>query len=256
MNTNLSPVISIITVTYNAASFIVPTMESVFNQSYNNIEYIVVDGASEDTTVELIGKYQSQIAQFISEPDEGLYDAMNKGIKLATGDFILFLNAGDTLYSKDTITNSFELYEASVDVLYGETMMIDEVGKNLGTRSETTRRKLPKNMTWEDMKFGMVVCHQSFIVRKEIAPFYIQNNLCADIDWVINCLKSARKIINTNQIISNFLIGGVSKQQQKKSLKDRFFVYQKQFGILSNWWIHLVIAYKVIVFRFTNNKTD
>ena len=103
-------------------------------------------------------------------------------------------------------------------------------------------------MTWEDMKYGMVVCHQSFIVRKKIAPFYIQHNLCADIDWVIYCLRFARKIVNTNQIISNFLIGGVSKQQQQQSLKDRYFVYQKQFGVLSNYWIHLVIAYRTIIF--------
>ena len=256
MNThpNSSPVLSIITVTYNAAPFIIPTIESVISQSYENIEYIIIDGDSKDGTKQLIQKYQSRLAHFITEPDEGLYDAMNKGIKLATGDFLLFLNAGDTLYKKHTISNSFKYYQETVDVLYGETMMIDEARKSIGTRSETTRRKLPKNMTWEDMKYGMVVCHQSFIVRKDIAPYYIDHNLCADIDWVINCLKASRKIVNTHQIIANFLIGGVSKQQQQKSLKDRYLVYQKQFGFLTNCWIHVIIAYRAFVFKFISTQ--
>lgn len=253
---NSSPVLSIITVTYNAAPFIIPTIESVLSQSYENIEYIIIDGDSKDATKQLIQNYQSHLAQFISEPDEGLYDAMNKGIKLATGDFLLFLNAGDTLYNDNTIASSFMHYQKTVDVLYGETMMIDEARKSIGTRSETTRRKLPKNMIWKDMKYGMVVCHQSFIVRKDIAPYYIMNNLCADIDWVINCLKAARKIVNTNQIIANFLIGGLSKQHQQKALKDRYFVYKKQFGFLSNCWIHLVIAYRALAFKLTRTNKN
>lgn len=253
-NISATPLISIVTVTYNAELYLEVTIKSVIEQTYQNIEYILIDGASKDGTVNIIQQYQEHIAYWVSEPDKGLYDAMNKGLRAATGDYVLFLNAGDLLFASDTIQKCFKAKNAGADIYYGETMLIDEKGKSLGIRSETTRRKLPKNMTWQDMKDGMVVCHQSFIVRKNIAPNYIENNLCADIDWVIYCLKSAKEIVHTDIIISNFLVGGVSKQQQKKAWKDRFVVYKKHYGWFQNLWIHLLIVFKVIVFSFKKKE--
>ena len=97
------PKFSIITVTYNAAKVLEDTIQSIVTQTYKNLEYIIVDGGSTDETLDIIHKYQEHITTVISEPDQGLYDAMNKGIKLATGDYLCFLNAGDGLHEDDTL---------------------------------------------------------------------------------------------------------------------------------------------------------
>lgn len=247
-NNNAIPSISIITVTYNAEAFIKKTIESVVEQTYKNIEYIIIDGASKDATMKIVEPFKSHIAQCISEPDKGLYDAMNKGIMAANGDFILYLNAGDVLFAPNTIEEIFKHYKEDTDILYGETMLINESGEHLGKLSELSRRKYPKNLHWKSLKYGMVVCHQSFIPRKKVVSKYMDNNLCADIDWVMECLKKARGVVNTNQIISGFLTGGISSQQLSKSLKDRFKVLKKHFGFLHTLWIHLVIAGRIFSF--------
>lgn len=113
------------------------TILSVLSQSYPNIEYILIDGASKDKTVEIIKQYESGIASWISEPDKGLYDAMNKGLKRATGDYVWFLNAGDTLYTADTVQRIVASLKKKVslpDVIYGETQIVDAEGRSLGMR--------------------------------------------------------------------------------------------------------------------------
>ena len=108
------------------------TILSVLSQSYPNIEYILIDGASKDKTVEIIKQYESGIASWISEPDKGLYDAMNKGLKRATGDYVWFLNAGDTLYTADTVQRIVASLKKKVslpDVIYGETQIVDAEGR-------------------------------------------------------------------------------------------------------------------------------
>jgi len=214
-----TPTISIITVVYNSLDLLAGTIESVMSQTYSNIEYIVVDGGSTDGTVAIIEKYADHISQWVSEPDKGLYDAMNKGLKMATGDYVWFMNAGDHLYAPDTLEKMIDRWQPDSDILYGEVMLVDDKRKELGTRTATTKQKLTNPLRWQDLAKGMVVCHQGFLPRRTIAPFYIENNLTADIDWVIKCLKASKQTTPTEMVVASYLVGGLSKQQhqQKRS---------------------------------------
>ncbi|MGB1121829.1 MAG: glycosyltransferase family 2 protein, partial [Saprospiraceae bacterium] len=240
------PKISVITVVYNGQDFLEGTIRSVMNQTYKHIEYLIIDGKSKDKTVDIIKQYNHYISDWITEQDKGLYDAMNKGLKMATGDFVLFMNAGDQFADSTVLETVFSKYDATTDVLYGEVMMVDENRQAIGTRTEITTRKLPQQLTWKSMKLGMVVCHQAFIPRRELCPFYMVDNLSADIDWVIEILKKSRKNVNCGIVIADFLVGGVSKQRHRQSLKDRYNVLQKHFGIIPNFFNHILIIIRAI----------
>ncbi len=244
------PLVSIITVTYNSAHLLEGTMRSVLAQTYPHIEYIVIDGASTDHTHLILALMKSlnerllnaKRLHVLSEPDEGLYDAMNKGLKMATGDFVLFLNAGDRLFSQDTIEKMMEHYTADTDVLYGEVMLVSEARRHLGTRSKLTSRKLPEQLTWKSLLHGMVVCHQAFLARREIAPPYRTDNLTADIDWVIEVLKKSRRNVHTGLIVAEYLVGGLSVQRHRRSLRDRFEVMRRHYGLLPTLLAHVWFA--------------
>ncbi len=237
----MSPKLSIVTIVYNGEDVLEGTIKSVVSQTYPSIEYIIVDGASKDGTLEIIQKYKEHIDILVSEPDKGLYDAMNKGISLATGDYLWFMNAGDHIPNPQVVEQIFK-NDTDGDVYYGECMFVDDDRKHLGLRSEQTPHQLPQHLNWKDMARGMVVSHQSFILRRELAPPYIENNLSADIDWVIVGLKRAKKIIHTQMVISEYLVGGLSKQKHFQSLKDRFVVLQKHFGFFPNIIHHIRIV--------------
>lgn len=241
---------SIITVVYNGENVLEGTIESVITQTFKNFEYIIIDGASKDKTSDILKKYTSPISKIISEPDKGLYDAMNKGMRMASGDFLLFLNAGDRLYDKNVLDKIAQCITVDTDIIYGETMHVNDNRDKLGTRSEKTTHRLPKNLTWKSFRYGMSVCHQSIFVRRSVAPFYIEKNLAADIDWIIAALKKSRKNVNVHTIVSTYLIGGISKQKHNQSLKDRFLVLQKHYGIVSNIFNHAVIAVRGLYFEF------
>src|SRR5476651_671654 len=125
------PKLSVITIVYNNVRDIERTMLSVLNQTYPNIEYIIIDGASTDGTLAIIKKYESQIAKLISEKDGGIYYAMNKGLAVATGDYVLFMNSGDEFYTKDTVASVFATAD-DADIYYGETEMVDDAVQSLG----------------------------------------------------------------------------------------------------------------------------
>jgi len=241
-----TPTISIITVVYNCVDLLPGTIESVIGQTYSNIEYIVVDGNSTDGTVAVIEKYTDQISQWISEPDKGLYDAMNKGLKMATGDFVWFMNAGDHLYALDTVEKMINKWQPDTDILYGEVMLVNDDRQELGTRTATTKQKLTNPLHWQDLAKGMVVCHQGFLPRRTIAPSYIENNLTADIDWVIKCLKTSKRTTPTDMVLASYLVGGLSKQQHQQSLKDRYSVLKTHFGFWPNLWNHVGILLRRI----------
>jgi glycosyltransferase involved in cell wall biosynthesis len=243
---------SIITIVYNGASLIEGTMQSVINQSFTDWEYLIIDGASSDNTMAIVEKYQAQYPfsiSSISERDKGLYDAMNKGLKMAKGDFVLFLNAGDRLFDTHVLENVAAQIRPDTDVLYGETMLVDGDRTHIGSRSNLTVQKLPPQLQWQHMRMGMVVCHQSFFAARRIAPPYIEQNLAADIDWVIQCLKRSRGVVNTQLIVSEYLMGGVSKKRHQQSLKDRYHVLKKHFGFLQNFFNHILIMFRAGWFK-------
>jgi glycosyltransferase involved in cell wall biosynthesis len=233
--------VSIITITYNAEKFLERTILSIKNQSSDDYEYLLIDGGSKDGTLEIAKKFEDVFDLIISEKDNGLYDAMNKGLKLAKGKYVWFMNAGDEIAENEAIEKISKLNEA--DIFYSDTLMIDDRGAALGLRSQITPHKIPENLTWKGYKTGMLVCHQSFIVKREIAPFYIENNLSADIDWEIKCLKKAQKITAYPGILAKYLEGGTSHKQIFKSWKDRFWVLNAHFGFFQN----LINHFKIVI---------
>ena len=241
---NQKPTISVITVVYNAVDLLEGTIQSVLNQSYPHIEYVIVDGASTDGTLDLIKKYQDRVDTWISEPDKGLYDAMNKGLSLATGDYVWFVNAGDQITGPEIVEQMVAHWTPQTDVLFGEVMIVDENRKPVGTRSEQTVQKLPKELDWKSLKRGMVVSHQGFLPRREICGPYLLDNWTADIDWVINCLKKAQITTHTHLVVAEFLEGGGSTQKHRAFMLDRYKVLKKHYGFLPNILAHVAIVWR------------
>ncbi|QHT71145.1 glycosyltransferase [Rhodocytophaga rosea] len=249
-----SPLISIITVTYNAASVLEATIQSVIGQNFRNFEYIIIDGASTDGTLEIIRKYGEHISYWVSEPDKGLYDAMNKGLKAAKGKYVWFMNAGDKIYNKETLKLIFS-QSMEADVLYGDALFFQADGKENGLRSQVTPHQLPANLNWKSLQYGMVVCHQSFIVKKEIAPLYdLSHPYSADVDWEIQCLKHARDIVHTGLVLCRYLTGGFSKKHLYRSLADRFDVLRSNYGIFQTLKSHVWITIRGIFFVLKRKK--
>ncbi|MEG1634738.1 MAG: glycosyltransferase family 2 protein [Rikenellaceae bacterium] len=235
----LKPKVSIITVVYNAKEALEKTINNIRQIDYENLEYIIVDGGSTDGTKEVIEANSLWVTSWISQPDKGLYDAMNKGMRLATGAYVWFINAGDFVYSPDILKNIFAGYENYADIYYGDTVILSENGGTKGLRG----KKLPKKLTLRSFKMGMVVCHQSFIVKKSIAPIYnLRYKYAADVDWVMECTRRAKTILNTRFILSKFIEGGVSSKQRNKSLKERYRIMITYFGKSRTIYYHMLIA--------------
>lgn len=240
-----NPLISIITVVFNDVHHIESTIRSVIEQTYDQIEYLIVDGSSTDGTMDIVSKYKKDIDMIVSEPDNGIYDAMNKGLQRATGDYVLFLNSADRLYETDTFERIFS--KPGADIYYGETAYYDENDRFLGIRSAITTRTLPEKLTYRNFLTGMPVAHQSFIVRKEIAPKYDLRYFCsADIDWCIQCLKNGYKIQNTGLVISRYLIGGVSHKNRQKCWRERFEILRIHFGLINALAFQLFVAIRFL----------
>ncbi len=253
------PLISIITVVFNGGYYLRGTAQSVLSQTYPHIEYIIVDGGSTDhtlTTIKLAALrnerlLNAKIFRWVSERDKGLYDAMNKGLRMATGDFVWFLNAGDELPEPQTVEKMMLQYTPDTDVFFGETTLVTFTRHPLGTRSNLTTQKLPKTLSWESLRMGMVVCHQAFVARRAICPVFMEKNLAADIDWIIEVLKKSRRSTNTNMVLANYLTGGISKQRHRQSLRDRYEVLKKHYGLWPNLWAHARIVLRSF---FTRNS--
>ncbi|MBR2318804.1 MAG: glycosyltransferase [Bacteroidaceae bacterium] len=249
MTMPLQPKFSIITVTYNASSVIMPTLQSVLSQSYANYEYILVDGGSADDTVALAKSSGIEFAHIVSERDNGIYDAMNKGIALATGDYLCFLNAGDAFYSPTTLQTIVDAIAGETelpDVLYGETAEVDAERNFVRMR----RLQAPEKLTWRSFKDGMLVCHQAFYARREIAPmFNLEYRLSSDVDWCIKVMKQARKMVNVNVIVVNYLQNGLSLRYHRKSLVERFRVMSDHYGLLPTIGRHIYFVFRALVKR-------
>ena len=237
--------ITIITVTYNAASVLQRTLDSVCTQTYQDIEHLIIDGASKDETVQMAESYKAQVPYKVvirSEPDQGLYDAMNKGLHKATGDYLIFLNAGDALHANDTLETVSQLSSNSPAVIYGDTSIVDSEGRFLHLR----RLRPPKQLTWKSFKQGMLVCHQAFYVRTDIAlqeDYDLLYRHSADVDWCIRVMKRAElqhlPLVNTNAILADFMEGGNTTQNHRASLKERYQVMCHHYGTIQTILLHL-----------------
>ena len=246
---SLKPRFSIITITFNASSVIEPTLQSVAVQTYKNYEYLLIDGASTDDTVAKAVASGINFSHIVSERDKGLYDAMNKGIALATGDYLCFLNAGDALYAPDTLermVGALEGLNELPEVLYGETAEVDEERHFVRMR----RLEAPEVLTWKSFKQGMLVCHQAFFVRRDKAlPYDLKYRFSADVDWCIRVMKSSKKLLNTHTIIVNYLQNGLSLQNHRASLLERFSIMCKHYGVVSTVFNHLWFVVRAVIKR-------
>jgi glycosyltransferase involved in cell wall biosynthesis len=243
--------LTIISVCYNAEAFIQFTIDSILKQTNQNFEYLIVDGASKDKTLATIDANKSSFLNLnlISEKDNGLYDAMNKAQNLAKGDYIWFMNAGDEIADENCVENILQEIDNQADVIISDTIYLNENRVELGLRSQLTPHKIPENLNWRNFKFGMKICHQSFIVKKSLAIPYSINNLSADLDWEISILKKAQKIKLIENPLSKYLLGGLSKQKHQESLNGRFLVLQNHFGFLPNLFNHCWILIRMILFK-------
>lgn len=248
----MSAKLSVITIVYNNVKDIERTMLSVLNQTYPNIEYVVIDGASNDGTLAIIKKYENRVAKLISEKDKGIYDAMNKGLAAATGDYVLFMNSGDEIYENTTVEKIFAT-AANADIYYGETEMYNENWQSLGQR----RHKTPEKFTWRSFKYGMSISHQAIYVKRSLAqPYNLHYKYSADIDWIIQIAKKANHIVNTRLYVAKYLVGGMSKQKHRESLIERFKIFTHYYGFVSNVINHLVIASKLAFYYIKNRRTN
>ena len=247
MHNHLTPKFSVITVCYNAQATIEDTIQSVIAQTYHHVEYIIVDGASKDRTLSIINRYRDRIATVVSEPDKGLYDAMNKGLRLATGDYVCFLNAGDSFHEDDTLQQMVhtlrELTELP-DVLYGETALVDAEGHFVRMR----RLQAPEHLTWHSFRHGMLVCHQAFFAKRTLAePYDLSYRFSADFDWCIRIMKKSKVLHNTHLTLIDYLEEGMTTRNHKASLHERFRIMTKHYGWLSTVAHHAWFVVRAVI---------
>lgn len=248
--------ISVVTITYNAQDCLQRTLDSVLSQTFPDVEHIIVDGASSDNTLKMAEAYKRQselkaashevIIQ--SEPDNGLYDAMNKGLNMASGDYIIYMNAGDTFASESTLlliadcANKCQRDTGRLPaVVYGETDWTDDLGIIIGHRNHS----VPKKLSWRSFKQGMLVCHQAFYARLDLAkrcPYNLKYRFSADIDWCIRVMKEADKqglsLVNAQQLVALYQKEGQTTQNHRASLKERFDVMCNHYGTITTYLLH------------------
>ena len=248
---------SIVTITYNAEKVLQRTLDSVRSQTYEGVEHLIVDGASKDQTLAIVEQYKQQsdvsdnghkvIIQ--SEPDHGIYDAMNKGLTQASGDYIVFLNAGDSLptaYTLEEIVHHCRLNEFPENelpgVLYGNTDIIDAEGRFLHPR----RLQPPETLTWRSFRHGMLVCHQAFYARTDIAKntqYNTRYRFSADVDWCIRVMRESERmglsLCNTRMVVANYTEEGATTKNHRASLFERFDVMRRHYGLLTTIAMHI-----------------
>lgn len=215
------PLITVVTVVYNGAEFLEETIKSVIEQTYDNVEYIIVDGGSTDNTLEIIKKYEHAIDYWVSEPDKGIYDAMNKGIDLGSGDWINFMNAGDFFYNNDTLLKVFNLKNtfSGCHVIYGD----HEV-------RYPNKRKIVKAGKVKNLWKGSQFCHQSAFVRMPTHKKY-KFNLCkkiaADFAFFYKAYKVGLGMTGMPLTLSRVSSGGVSDTKRIDSILERWVIVEK-----------------------------
>lgn len=219
------PLVSIITVVYNGVNFIEETIQSVLTQTYKNVEYIIVDGASTDGTIDIIKKYKDKINIWISEPDKGIYDAMNKGIVFANGKWLNFLNAGDSFVDKNVLKNIFTVEISDATLIYGDIIARKENGKHLAVSSIILKDD-------KSIKKGMKVCHQAIFYHKDIIELYDQDlRLKAEWKHLIHITRNKKfKPMKFDFPFVYYSVGGIGSQQLTLNQKEYRQVFLDEYG--------------------------
>lgn len=254
---------TIATVCFNAADNIQHTLNSIAQQTYPHVQHLIVDGASSDDTCTLVNHYaQAQQTHqsphdivLHSAPDKGIYDAMNKALNLATGDYILFINAGDGLHETTTleqIASQLTTYPQDTlpAVLYGDTQIIDSTGKYLYLR----QHRPPKVLTSWSFNYGMLVCHQAFAVHRDFystVHYDLHYRFSADFDWCIRIMRkaesTARHFHNTQLILADYLNEGTTTRHHKASLQERYRIMSRYYGNVRTFLRHLYFAWRAFM---------
>jgi glycosyltransferase involved in cell wall biosynthesis len=239
---NKIPLVTIITVVLNDVNKIESTIISVVSQTYKNIEYIIIDGGSTDGTLEIIKRYENKISYFVSEPDNGIYDAMNKALMCSHGEYVWFLNSGDEIYDNFVLEKIF-ISVKEADLYYGKTLIFSE---ELNYKKELN---IPDKLSLEHFKLGkMPVSHQSVIVKKSIVDLFDTTyKISSDFDWLIKVVKKARKMVVCDIIFTKYLIGGVSWKNYHKYRYDNLMIIKKYFSkkiYIINWVIFFIVVAK------------
>ena len=251
---------SIVTITYNADNVLGKTVDSVFSQTYPHVEHVIIDGASTDDTLKVAQDYMQRSyaasngheIRIVSEPDNGLYDAMNKGLRQVSGDYVLFLNAGDFFPDSEVLSNiarNVGLEGVSREklpvVLYGNTDIVDNDGRFLRHR----RLQPPANLSWRSFRHGMLVCHQAFYARLDIAktvPYDCRYRFSADVDWCIRIMKEAEirhlPLLNLHLVVANYTEEGQSTIHHRESLNERYQIMCHHYGKIPTIFMHLWFA--------------
>ncbi len=240
------PLISVITITFNASDTLPLTMESVAEQTFKDFEHVVVDGASKDDTIIIARRMGTSNMRILSEPDNGLYFAMNKGLKMARGRYILYLNSGDRFHSPDTLKEYADaISDHNPDIIYGDTDIVDIEGKRIGPRHLSA----PDILTEDSFSKGMLICHQAFMVRKDIAVMYDTDfRFSADYDWCIRCIKASRAgdRVNLHKVTIDYLSNGMTDHNKKASLVERFRIMSAHYGSMKAIAAHLTFIPRAI----------
>lgn len=251
---------TVATVTFNAGQTIGRTLESVTAQTHEAVEHLIIDGCSTDTTMAEIQRYVEHNTDqrhphsivLLREPDNGLYDAMNKALAQAKGDYIVFLNAGDKFHSDTQLADiaaQLERYNSSrlPGVVYGETDLVDDEGRFLRHR----RLQAPQRLTSRSFLGGMLVCHQSFYARTDLAranPYDLHYRFSADYDWCLRIIKLAERrglaLHNTELILTDYLSEGMTTRNHRRSLMERLRLMARHFG-----WARALAAHGWFVIR-------
>lgn len=248
---------SVITITYNAVDVLQRTLDSVLAQTYEDVEHLIIDGASTDGTLQMAETYKALNSTtprlphkviIHSEPDEGIYDAMNKGLSQASGDYVVFMNAGDFFPSADTLEQIAhrchlnELPSAELPaVVYGNTDIVDAQGSYLHPR----RLQPPEKLTWRSFRQGMLVCHQAFYARTDLAKnlhYDTRYRYSADVDWCIRVMREADRLglplVNAHLTTACYTEEGATTRHHRESLRERYRIMARHYGHVSTFLMH------------------
>lgn len=204
------PLITVVTVVFNGKEFLEETIQSVIGQTYDNLEYIIIDGGSTDGTLDIIKKYEDKIDYWVSEQDKGIYDAMNKGIQIAKGEWINFMNAGDTFNSSDILVTVFNCKKYDEDILYGDVHVRYPEFSRIQSAGHHCH-------LWRGMQF----CHQSIFVRSAIHKinlFNATNLIAADFQFYYESCRNNIKFKHIDHVISSVVTGGISDSERVKTI--------------------------------------